>query len=798
MDLSSNRFSPRKWGATLNPLRWLANAYLAECNQVGPGVVVRGRPIVHNEGRIEIGRDVALNSSGAPVRLIVRSGGEITVGDRTVIEVGAHIFSERSVRIEAGAMVGPHVVISDRDEDGRVGEVVVEAGVVLGPGARIVGPCRIARDVRIPAGTTVRGDVAARAPRFKANGHGSNGHAVHGANGNVTGHGANGANENGNVANGHASHARSAEDRSHRDTLRPGTTAATPTAASPPQPVASADRVPARPVRAALLADSTIDELAEHLALRTDDGLRVESEVAPFDQVVQTLVELSSRESKVDVAVVWTRPEQACPSFRALLEGERVDSEVILAEVDAFATLLRSQANAARFVLVPSWVLPPWRRGLGMLELRPGRAGLVLLKMNTRLVEALAELSNVFVLDAQRWVGTARDGACDPKLWHAGKVAFSSDVLSEAARDIHAAMRGVLGMSRKLVVVDLDDTMWGGIVGDVGWENLQLGGHDANGEAFVEFQRRLVSLTKRGIALAVVSKNEEATALDAMRSHPEMIIRPEMLAAYRINWRDKAQNIVEIAQELNLGLQSVVFLDDNPIERGRVREAIPEAHVPEWPSDPTHYSLALESLRCFDTPHVSAEDLERNAMYATERERTALRSQVSSIDEWLATLDLVVRFERLGPSNVARAAQLLNKTNQLNLRTRRLGEAELLAWGQEPGREVWTVHVADRFGQAGLTGLLGLERRGSDVELADYVLSCRVMGRRVEETMVWAAETRAASLGGQQLLIEPIVTKKNKPCIDFFARLEGQAADRYIRRAAASAPPALVRVEGLV
>jgi FkbH-like protein len=355
-------------------------------------------------------------------------------------------------------------------------------------------------------------------------------------------------------------------------------------------------------------------------------------------------------------------------------------------------------------------------------------------------------------------------------------------------------------MSRKLVVVDLDDTMWGGIVGDVGWENLRLGGHDPDGEAFVEFQKQLVALTKRGIALAVVSKNEETTALEAMRSHAEMVIRPPMLAAFRINWRDKAQNIVEIAQELNLGLQSVVFLDDNPIERGRVRETLPEVFVPEWPVDPTHYPRALESLRCFDTPHISSEDLERNAMYATERERNTLRTKVSSMEEWLATLDLKVRFERLGPSNIARAAQLLNKTNQMNLRTRRLSEAELLAWSQEQGHELWATYVSDRFGQAGLTGLLGLARAGTEVQMTDFVLSCRVMGRRVEETMVWAGKQRSGVLGGERLVIEPIATKKNKPCLDFFSRLEGltRSADSYVCPVSgADAPPTLVNIEGL-
>ncbi|HEY2369379.1 MAG TPA: HAD-IIIC family phosphatase, partial [Polyangiaceae bacterium] len=486
------------------------------------------------------------------------------------------------------------------------------------------------------------------------------------------------------------------------------------------------------------------------------------------------------------------------PAFRALLAGERADEAAIMEDVDALAQTIVKSAESARFVLVASWVLPPWRRGLGMLELRNGPTT-TLMRMNLRLAEAVARAPNAFVLDASRWLACARDGGVDPKLWHAGKIGFTREVLVEAARDVRAAVGGALGRAKKLVVVDLDDTLWGGVVGDVGWESLVLGGHDARGEAFAAFQRALVALTRRGIALAVVSKNEEPVALEAMRLHPEMIIKQEMLAAHRINWRDKAQNIAEIAAELNLGLQSVVFIDDNPVERGRVSEALPEVFVPDWPRDPTHYGRALESLRCFDTPYVSKEDLARNDMYATERQRSELKNVATSIDEWLESLGLVVRFERIGKANVSRAAQLLNKTNQMNLRTRRLSEAELLAWAGDPAHEAWAVHVADRFGDAGLTGVFALSRDGDEARLEDWLLSCRVMGRRVEDTMLWAAASRAEKLGARSLLIEPVVTKKNKPCIDFFAGagLPREGESWLLQLGANLEAPQLVSIEGL-
>ncbi len=574
--------------------------------------------------------------------------------------------------------------------------------------------------------------------------------------------------------------------------------------------IAPGDRFPAvevaRTVRAPeatqrvsclLAADFTVDELAPILGEADFDGLALPCEIAPFDQVMRTLLALPDRRPRADVVVAWTRPDAVSPGFRALLDGESADEKSLEADVDALVSALAIAADAARFVLVPSWVLPPWRRGLGLLELRGGPAG-ALARMNDRLARAVERMQNVFVLDAQRWLASARDGGVDPKLWHAGKIAFTHDVLVEAAHDLRAAVRGLSGGTRKLVVVDLDDTMWGGVVGDVGWERLRLGGHDAHGEAFVEFQKKLVALARRGVALAVVSKNEESVALEAMQRHPEMIVRPEMLAAHRIGWTDKAASVAEIAVELNLGLQSVVFIDDNPVERARVREALPEVYVPEWPTDPTHYPRALESLRCFDTPRVTREDRERNAMYALERKRTALRETTTSLEEWLETLGLVVRFERLADANVARATQLLNKTNQMNLRTRRLSENELLDWSRRPEHEAWVVRVADRFGDAGLTGFFTLACEGDSASLEDYLLSCRVMGRRVEETMLWAASQRAAARGARELVIEPLPTEKNKPCLDFFESTGvPRRGDAWVVDVERGVPSPRVSVEGL-
>lgn len=471
-----------------------------------------------------------------------------------------------------------------------------------------------------------------------------------------------------------------------------------------------------------------------------------------------------------DYAVVWTRPESAVPSFAKVMAFEAVDEETLLAEVDAFAQVLENGLRDYRFAFVPTWTSPAWQRGLGFIDTRPNGVTRALMAMNLRLMQRLAHCPNVYVLNAQRWVDAAGRGAHSAKLWYMGKVPFHTTVFEQAALDIKAAVRGLSGMARKLVIVDLDDTLWGGIVGDAGWENLRLGGHDSVGEAFVDFQRSLKALKNRGIVLGIVSKNDESVALEAIRKHPEMVLREDDFVAWRINWQDKARNIADLVSGLNLGLQSAVFIDDNPYERARVREALPEVLVPDWPEDKLAYASALASLRCFDAPAVSREDLARTEMYASERKREALRANVGSIEEWLRGLEIRVRAEPLGAANIARTTQLLNKTNQMNLTTRRMTEPELEAWVKEPHRKLYAIHVSDRLGDSGLTGILSLEKEGDVARIVDFVLSCRVMGRKVEETMAHLAVETARALSASTVLAEYLPTKKNKPCLEFWQR----------------------------
>jgi FkbH-like protein len=542
-----------------------------------------------------------------------------------------------------------------------------------------------------------------------------------------------------------------------------------------------------------LVSDFNLQNFAGYAANDPEfPSLKVAS--GPSGQPVAALLDpnLPCWQGRPDVAVIWTRPQAVVSGFNDLLRYEPVALRKLLQEVDEFCSWLVNLSGCVRYVFVPSWVLPSYRSIFGVLDMKT-EIGLMntLMRMNLRLCENFEKLSNIHVLNTHKWIERAGIQAYNPKLWYLGKIPFGNEIFKEAVQDVKAALRGMLGYARKLVILDLDDTLWGGIVGEVGSEDLVLGGHHPRGEAYADFQHALKSMKNRGILLAIASRNEEPVALEAIRNHPEMVLRLEDFAGWRINWQDKVQNIIDLMAELNLGPQSTVFIDDNPAERARVKEGLPEVLVPDWPPDPLLYPQALLSLRCFEIASLSREDLSRTAMYLSESQRRELKAAVSSLEEWLARLAIRVQVEELHPANLQRAAQLLNKTNQMNLSTRRMSEAELRVWAAEEHHKLWTLRVSDKFGDAGLTGIVSLEIQDRKAQIVDFILSCRVLGRKLEETMLATAIRHARAAGVEYVYARYVPTSKNKPCLDFFKSLAPgfrQQGECFIRESAKPFP----------
>ncbi len=520
------------------------------------------------------------------------------------------------------------------------------------------------------------------------------------------------------------------------------------------------------PTGLVLVSDLNLTNFAN--ILKSQAGPLLNVRVAALDNVVPVLHGLTATDGS---AVVWTQPGKVAAGFQRARQFAPVAIDEILSDVDHFAQAIRAAASVLKAVYVPLWQINP-AESYGLQEMRhsTGVHGL-LLQMNARLSEKLADLSNVHLMNSSRWMQGVGTGAWSQRMWYLTKTPFSNEVFLVAAKDLIAHMERSQGLAIKLIVLDLDDTLWGGVVGDDGWQNLHLGGHDPIGESFVDFQRTLKALKDRGILLAIASKNEESVALEAMEKHPEMILRRTDMVAIRIDWNDKASNIQSIIQELNLGARSVMFIDDNPVERSRVKEFLPEVFVPDWPENKLLYTEKLRSLPVFNLDAISAEDLARTQMYQEEVVRERSKAAFGEVEAWLRSLETTVTAARVDEGDFARVHQLFGKTNQFNLSTWRPSEKELRERMQQPAYQLWSFRVSDRFGDAGLTGVLGLDLSDPKSALiSDLVLSCRVMGRQVEETLLHVAFVMAELADKVRIEAHFKPTAKNKPCLDFMLR----------------------------
>jgi FkbH-like protein len=516
-----------------------------------------------------------------------------------------------------------------------------------------------------------------------------------------------------------------------------------------------------------LVSDFNLANFANVLKSKVGVGWNVK--LGPLDQVVPFL---SAAEADPNGHVwVWTRPERISPSFHAAINYREPESDKVLLEVDRFADLLMAAAERWHKLYVPLWQIPASESyGAGELNFASGVHAL-LLRMNARLCERVAKVPNILVMHSDRWVQQAGPKAWSKRLWYLTKTPFPNEVFQAATDDLLSIRKLAQGQGIKLIVLDLDDTLWGGVVGDDGWENLRLGGHDPTGESFVDFQRSLKGLKERGIMLAIASKNEEATAMEAMDKHPEMILRQSDFVAMRIDWNDKAGNIREMVKQLNIGERSVMFIDDNPVERSRVRAFLPDVIVPEWPTNKLLYDQELRRLNVFDLGSVSSEDARRTVLYKEEADRERSKAGTDSVEAWLRSLEMKITVQPVSESDFTRVHQLFLKTNQFNLTTRRLIEKELHDWMAHADHELWSFRVSDQFGDAGLTGVLGLDLSPGPVALiTDLILSCRVMGRRVEETLLHVAYKLALNRGKDVLKAILMPTERNKPCLDFLLR----------------------------
>jgi FkbH-like protein len=311
-------------------------------------------------------------------------------------------------------------------------------------------------------------------------------------------------------------------------------------------------------------------------------------------------------------------------------------------------------------------------------------------------------------------------------------------------------------------VLDLDNTVWGGVVGDDGLEGIVIGQGSAAGEAFVAFQEFARELSRRGVILAVCSKNDEANALEPFEEHPEMVLKRADISCFVANWSDKASNIRQIAQEINIGIDSLVFIDDNPFERNLVRQELPMVAVPEVGEDPTGFIAAIADAGYFEGLSVTEEDRERTSQYQGNKAREALKASTTDLESYLRGLEMQLVWKPFDRIGLPRIVQLINKSNQFNLTTRRYTEEDVLAVMDDPTTFGLQLRLLDRFGDNGIIAIIiGRLRDSHDLEIDTWLMSCRVLGRQVEPTTLNLIAHESSKLGARRLVGEYIPTKKN-------------------------------------
>ncbi len=522
-----------------------------------------------------------------------------------------------------------------------------------------------------------------------------------------------------------------------------------------------------QPIRLAILASSTVDHLAPAIRVA---GLRrrllIDVHAGAYGQYRQDLLDPAS-------ALHRFQPHAALFSLTAREAISGIDLAATAAEADgAIARFVaelgslwrRAREIGAAAVIQQTFIDVSEPLFGGYERMVPGAPATLVARLNDRVCEAAAR-EGVLILDIAR--ASQRDGIdawFDTARWLQGKLEIApqaAPLYGDLAARILAAQRG---LSKKCLVLDLDNTLWGGVIGDDGLDGIVLGEGSAAGEAHLALQRYAKLLKERGVILAVCSKNDVKIAEAAFRDHPEMALRRSDFAAFQANWDDKAQNLKAIAAKLNIGVDSLVFVDDNPIERARVRQSLPMVAVPEMPEDPAHYVRCLADAGYFEAVAFTAEDRGRAEAYAANAERDALLGSAESMDDFLRGLAMSVVHGPFTAVDHARVVQLINKTNQFNTTTRRYAADEITRIMDEPDAVTLQFRLIDRLGDNGLVSTMILRPTPDDdetLEVENWVMSCRVFGRELEFEAMNIAVEAARERGARALVANYLPTPKN-------------------------------------
>ena len=533
---------------------------------------------------------------------------------------------------------------------------------------------------------------------------------------------------------------------------------------------------PLAPVALGVIANGTTDLVCTAISGTAPRfGMAVECVTGAYDQGIQDALDPASainvaHPRAVLVALDWRGLGLALRSSGGPAHDP---GEAVEAARTRVATIRRGIRDHAGATCIVQNLAPPPERVFGSLDRNvAGSLAATIDAVNRAIAVDLAGSGDV-LLDVEglaATVGLARWHA--PHEWHLAKLPCATALLPLYADHVCRLLAALQGRSKKCLVLDLDNTLWGGVIGDDGVAGIRLAQGDAEGEAYLAFQEYVLALRDRGVVLAVSSKNDDAVARAPFREHPDMRIRESHIAVFQANWNDKPTNLVAIASELALGLESLVFVDDNPFERELVRQALPDVAVIELPEDPALYARTLSASGVFELAALSADDLNRASYYEGNARRAGLRSGVVDLDEYLASLDMHITFAPFDAVGRTRIAQLVNKSNQFNLTTRRYTEAEVEALEADATGLTLQVRLEDAFGDNGMISVVICRAvAGATWEIDSWLMSCRVLGRKVEQMVLHELLRQAAARGITELVGTYLPTGRNGLVQEHYARL---------------------------
>jgi FkbH-like protein len=530
------------------------------------------------------------------------------------------------------------------------------------------------------------------------------------------------------------------------------------------------------PYRLAILRSFTVEPVVPLLrAAGFLAGFDLTIHVGDFNAYAQEILDPQSSlyQFKPDAVMLALQTRDIAPDlwggYDDLTEEE---SKSAVARVrQHFADLVQAfRANSGAHLIIHGLEAPDVP-SQGILDSQnPNGQSAVIHRLNQELRELAQMHSGVYILDYDSLVARyGRIGWHDERKWLTVRMPIASGHLVHLAEEWLRFLHPLSGKLAKALVVDLDNTLWGGVIGEDGLDGIKIGAEHP-GSSYRDLQRAMMDIYRRGILLAICSKNNFDDAIEVLDKHAGMILRRQHFAAMRINWLDKAQNLREIANELNIGIDALAFLDDNPVERERIRAVLPEVAVLELPADPRDYAAALRDCPLFERLVLSDEDKQRGIYYAAQRERLQLETGCTSKEDFLRSLQQEVEIAPADSSTLARIAQLTQKTNQFNVTTRRYKEQEIAQMASTPNCSVVSVRVRDRFGDNGLVGVAIARDEAETREIDTFLLSCRVIGRTVETAILSYLVQDARRRGLNRIQGWFLPTKKNAPASDFYSQ----------------------------